>query len=41
MNRKDFGLTWNKTLDAGGLALREDVEVTVELELNQKPATKS
>ncbi len=41
VNRKDFGITWNKTLDAGGMAVGEDVDVTVDLELNQKAATKS
>jgi polyisoprenoid-binding protein YceI len=32
LSRKDFGLTWNKTLDKGGLALGEDVEIEVEVE---------
>jgi len=41
VNRKDFGLTWNKALEAGGIAVGEEVDVTVDLELNQKAATKS
>ncbi len=41
LNRKDFGISWNKTLDAGGIALGEEVDVTVDFELNQKVATKS
>jgi polyisoprenoid-binding protein YceI len=41
LNRKDFGINWNKNLDAGGLAVGDDVDVTVDLELNQKQATKS
>lgn len=41
LNRKDFGITWNKNLDAGGLAVGDEVDITVDLELNQKPATKS
>lgn len=35
INRKDFGVTWNKTLDNGGLALGETVEVAIEIELTQ------
>jgi len=39
VNRKDFGLTWNKTLDGGGVMVGDDVELTVEVELVQaKPA---
>ncbi len=33
INRKDFGLSWNKALDNGGVALGESVEVSVESEL--------
>ena len=36
LNRKDFGLTWNKALDAGGFMLSDDVDVTVSLETVQK-----
>lgn len=32
INRKDFGINWNKTLDAGGLLLGEDVDITLEIE---------
>ena len=32
LNRKDFGINWNKTLDAGGLLLGEDIDVTLEIE---------
>ncbi|MGE0614703.1 MAG: YceI family protein [Bacteriovoracia bacterium] len=32
LNRKDFGIVWNKTLDAGGLMLGEDVEIALEFE---------
>ncbi|HZS55069.1 MAG TPA: YceI family protein [Bryobacteraceae bacterium] len=39
LNRKDFGLIWNKTLDGGGAMVGDDVDVTVEVELVQmKPA---
>jgi polyisoprenoid-binding protein YceI len=36
VNRKDFGLTWNKALDNGGLLIGEDVEVKLEIEGVQK-----
>ncbi len=32
INRKDFGLTWNQTLEAGGLLVGEDVEIEIEAE---------
>lgn len=36
LNRKDFGLNWNKALDAGGFMLSDDVDVTINLETVQK-----
>jgi len=39
LNRKDFGLTWNKALEAGGVAVGEEVTITIDIEANQaKPA---
>ena len=39
VNRKDFGLTWNKALEAGGVAVGEEVTITIDIEANQaKPA---
>jgi polyisoprenoid-binding protein YceI len=35
INRKDFGLSWNAALDAGGVALSEDVRVDLNIELNK------
>src|SRR6185295_13183779 len=32
LNRKDYGITWNKALDAGGALLGEDVPVAISLE---------
>ena len=32
LNRKDFGLTWNQTLETGQLLVGEEVEVTIEVE---------
>jgi polyisoprenoid-binding protein YceI len=36
LNRKDFGINWNKALDAGGFMLSDDVDVTVNLETIKK-----
>jgi polyisoprenoid-binding protein YceI len=32
LNRKDFGITWNRVLDAGGTLLGDDVQVEINLE---------
>ena len=32
LSRKDFGITWNKALDAGGVVLGDEVKVTLEIE---------
>jgi polyisoprenoid-binding protein YceI len=32
INRKDWGLTWNKTLDAGGLAVGDEVTINCNIE---------
>lgn len=37
VNRKDFGIVWNKTLDAGGLMLGEDVAIALDIEAGVKP----
>jgi polyisoprenoid-binding protein YceI len=36
INRKDFGLTWSKVLDSGGLVVGDDVDIYVEVELVRK-----
>jgi polyisoprenoid-binding protein YceI len=33
INRKDFGLTWNKTLETGGVVVGDDVQITLEVEM--------
>lgn len=33
LNRKDFGIEWNKSLDGGGVVLGETVDVTIDIEL--------
>jgi len=32
INRKDYGLTWNKTLEAGGVIVGEELELLIDLE---------
>jgi polyisoprenoid-binding protein YceI len=32
INRKDFGIAWNKTLDAGGFVLGDDVKITIDVD---------
>ena len=36
INRKDFGLTWNRVLDTGGVVVGEEVTMYVEVELIKK-----
>ncbi len=36
LNRKDFGIAWQKTLDGGGLMIGEDVDVTIDVEAVKK-----
>jgi len=33
INRKDYGIEWNKALDTGGVILGDDVRITLNLEL--------
>jgi polyisoprenoid-binding protein YceI len=36
INRRDFGITWNKVLDAGGVLVGDEVDIYVEVELQKK-----
>ncbi len=33
INRKDFGLTWNKAIEAGGVVVGDEVEITIDVEI--------
>ena len=33
INRKDFGLVWNKALETGGVAVGEEITITLEIEM--------
>jgi polyisoprenoid-binding protein YceI len=32
VDRKDYGLVWNKTLDGGGVVVGDDVTLTISIE---------
>lgn len=41
VNRQDFGMKWNKTLDSGGLILGDTVQLDIHVEATVPPAAKS
>jgi polyisoprenoid-binding protein YceI len=41
INRKDFGLTWNKPLETGGVMVGDQVTINIDLELVKKTAEKA
>jgi polyisoprenoid-binding protein YceI len=39
LNRKDYGITWNRALDAGGVMVSDEVQITINMEAAKaKPA---
>lgn len=36
LNRKDYGIVWNRAIDEGGLLLGDDVKVSISLEVGKK-----
>ena len=38
INRKDFGLSWNKALETGGVMVGEDIQITLDIAATRKPA---
>lgn len=40
INRQDFGVAWNKTLDSGGVVVGDDVNITLDVEMVVPPAGK-
>jgi len=38
INRKDFGLMWNRMIEGGGAVVGDDIKITLELELNKRTA---
>jgi len=41
INRQDFGVKWNAKMDGGGLVVGDDVAITIDVEMVQKPAAKT
>jgi len=40
VNRKDFGLVWNRALESGGVVVGDEVKITLEIEMGRKAAEK-
>lgn len=40
VSRKDFGLTWNQTLETGGVMVGDRVEIEIEIEAVKQPVAK-
>jgi polyisoprenoid-binding protein YceI len=38
INRRDFGLSWNKNLDSGGVMVGEEIDITLDIEATRKPS---
>lgn len=38
INRKDFGLMWNRVLESGGVMVGDEVKITLEIEMGRKAA---
>jgi polyisoprenoid-binding protein YceI len=36
INRKEWGITWNKTLDSGGVTVGDEVTITIDIEAVKK-----
>jgi polyisoprenoid-binding protein YceI len=40
INRQDFGVSWNQTLDSGGVVVSDEVRITLDVEIVIPPAGK-
>jgi polyisoprenoid-binding protein YceI len=40
INRQDYGVKWNATMDNGGVVVGDDVDITIDVELVQPKAAK-
>ena len=38
VNRMDYGLKWDKTIESGGLIVGKDIQLIVKVELNKDKA---
>jgi polyisoprenoid-binding protein YceI len=41
INRKDWGLTWNQTLETGGVLVGDQIAIDIDVELVKVPETES
>jgi polyisoprenoid-binding protein YceI len=39
ISRKDFGITWNRAMEAGGVVVADEVAITIDAEFVQAAAT--
>ena len=39
INRRDYGISWSKVMDGGGLVVGDDVKILLNVEAIQQPAT--
>ena len=37
INREDWGLTWNQTLETGGVLVSKDINISIEVEIVKQP----
>ena len=40
ISRKDFGMTWNRAIEAGGVTVGDEVTITIDVELNRPVAAR-
>ena len=38
INRQDFSVLWNKSLDGGGVVVGDEITITIDIETTRKPA---
>ena len=38
ISRKNFGMTWNRAIEAGGVVVGDEVTITLDVELTRPPA---
>jgi len=36
INRQDYGVSWNKKLDAGGVVISDEVQIFIDAELDRQ-----
>jgi len=36
VNRQDYGVKWNASIDGGGVVVGDDVNITIDLEMTKK-----